>query len=204
MIIIPARAGMFMAVRRNAKAEKTVKAPQELRIGLLEISLMIVLSLFIWWASPHLAIILGHYSYAGAFLIAFLASATVIVPAGPLQFAIIGMGRMLDPYLLGIVAGIGSGLGELSGYFVGQGSLHLLKTKNKTLQWLMDLQSSILKRWAGPGVFLLSALPNPFFDFAGIGAGLMGIKWYEFLFWCITGRILRFILLAQFGHQFIL
>jgi membrane protein YqaA with SNARE-associated domain len=129
-----------------------------------------------------------------------LASATVIVPAGPLQLAIVGLGRTLDPLLLGLVAGIGSGLGELSGYFVGQGSSHLMKTKDKTLKWLLKLQSSILRRWAGPGIFFLSAIPNPFFDFAGIAAGLMGMKWYEFLLWCVAGRIVRFVLLAQLGH----
>ncbi len=175
------------------------KSGKEFRIGLFEIAAMLLVSAIIWLAAPHLARILGRYSYFGAFLIAFLASATVFVPAGPLQFAIVGLGRTLDPLLLGLVAGIGSGIGELSGFFIGQGSTHLLKTKDKTLKWLLKLQSSILTRWAGAGVFLLSALPNPFFDFAGIAAGLMGMKWYEFLFWCIAGRIVRFIMLAYAG-----
>ncbi len=172
---------------------------KEFRFGLFEISAVVFISLLIWLAAPHLARVLGAYSYFGAFFIAFLASATVFVPAGPLQFAIVGMGRTLDPLLLGLVAGIGSGLGELSGFFIGHGSAHFLKTKDKTLKWLLKLQSSLLRRWAGPGVFLLSAMPNPFFDFAGIAAGLMGMKWHEFLFWCIAGRIVRFIMLAYAG-----
>lgn len=172
---------------------------KEFRFGLFEIGAMVLISLLIWWASPHLARVLGAYSYLGAFFIALLASATVFVPAGPLQFAIAGMGRTLDPLLLGFVAGIGSGLGELSGFFIGHGSTHLLKTKDKTLGWLLKLQKSVLRRHAGAGVFLLSAVPNPIFDFAGIAAGLMGMKWQEFLLWCVAGRIVRFIFLAYAG-----
>jgi membrane protein YqaA with SNARE-associated domain len=157
------------------------------------------LSLVIWFASPMLADALRGWSYAGAFILAFLSSATVFVPAGPLQLAIVMLGRQLDPVALGIVAGIGSGFGELSGYFVGQGSSHVLRTKDKTLKMVMKLQTGVLRRFAGPGVFLLAAVPNPIFDFAGIAAGLMGMKWHEFLFWCISGRILRFLILAYLG-----
>lgn len=185
--------------RASSKKSGWPASKKEFRFGLFEICAMVFISLLIWWASPHLARVLGAYSYFGAFFIALLASATVFVPAGPLQFAIAGMGRTLDPLLLGFVAGIGSGLGELSGFFIGHGSTHLLKTKDKTLGWLLNLQSSILKRWTGPGVFLLSAVPNPIFDFAGIAAGLMGMKWYEFLVWCVAGRIVRFIMLAYAG-----
>ena len=75
-----------------------------------------------------------------------------------------------------------------------------MTTKDKTMKWLMQLQRSVLTRWAGPGIFVLAAVPNPIFDFAGIAAGLMGMPWYEFLVWCVAGRIIRFILLAYVGQ----
>ena len=173
---------------------------KEFGFGLFEICAMVALSLLIWWAAPMLRP-LAHWSYPGAFILAFLASVTVFIPTGPLQFFIISLGRnhALNPIGLGIAAGIGSGLGELSGYIVGRGSSHLLHAKNKAVRWLMELQSSILKRWAGLGIFFLAAVPNPIFDFAGIAAGLMGMPWYEFLFWCVAGRIVRFTLLAYVG-----
>ena len=183
----------------SAPRSKKSPAPHEFHLGLAEIATMLALSLFIWWASPMMAHALRGWSYAGAFLLAFLASATVFVPAGPLQFAVVMLGRTLNPVLLGLFAGIGSGIGELSGYFVGRGSQHLLRTKDKTLKWVLDLQKSVLRRWAGLGIFFLAAIPNPFFDFAGIAAGLMGMSWWEFLLWCIAGRIVRFILLAYLG-----
>ncbi len=185
-------------------AAKKISGPGnagEFRIGLFEIGAMVFLTVLIFLSAPLLKP-LEMWSYPGAFILAFLASVTVIIPAGPLQLFIVGMARnqMLNPLALGIAAGIGSGLGELSGYIVGRGSQHLMTTKDKTMRWLMKLQNSILVKWAGPGVFLLSAVPNPIFDFAGIAAGLMGMKWYEFLAWCVTGRIVRFILLAYVGH----
>lgn len=173
---------------------------KEFSFGLFEIGAMVFISLLIWLAAPMFRP-LEHWSYLGAFILAFLSSVSVFIPTGPLQFFIISLGRnhMLNPIGLGIAAGIGSGLGELSGYVVGLGSSHLLRAKNKTVRWLMALQTGILRRWAGIGIFVLSALPNPLFDFAGIAAGLMGMKWYEFLFWCVAGRIVRFIFLAYAG-----
>ncbi len=184
---------------KAAPAGGRIQPAKEFHLGLIEIAVMAGLSLLIWLVSPTLAYALREWSYAGAFILAFLSSATVFVPAGPLQLAIVMLGRQLDPVWLGIIAGIGSGIGELSGYFVGQGSTHLLRTRNQTLKWLLALQQGLLRRFAGPGVFLLAAVPNPFFDFAGIAAGLMGMKWHEFLFWCISGRILRFLILAYLG-----
>ncbi len=198
----PARAKRAISgkLTRSSRAILPDKSSKkEFRFGLVEIATMLIISVFIWWASPMLAHVLRTWSYAGAFLLAFLASATVFVPAGPLQFAVVMLGRHLDPWLLGIVAGVGSGLGELSGYFFGQGSSYLLRTKDKTLKWILALQKSFLRQYAGLGIFALSAIPNPFFDFAGIAAGLMGMKWYEFLLWCIAGRIVRFIVLAYLG-----
>lgn len=173
---------------------------KEFHFGLFEIGAMVAVSLLIWLAAPLLRP-LEMWSYPGAFFLAFLSSVSLFVPTAPLQFFIASMGRnhALNLVLLGYAAGIGSGLGELSGYIVGRGSSHMLRAKNKAVRWLMRAQNSFLMRWAGPGIFVLSALPNPLFDFAGIAAGLMGMKWYEFLVWCVAGRIVRFIFLAYVG-----
>ncbi|VVB57713.1 SNARE associated Golgi protein [uncultured archaeon] len=186
--------------RAEARPPRKSAARQEFRFGLFQIAAMFLLSLAIWQAAPLLAP-LREWSYPGAFLLAFLASATVFVPAGPLQFFVAAMARQsaLNPLLLGLFAGIGSGIGELSGFFIGQGSQHVLRTRDKALKWLLALQTGLLRRWAGLGVFVLAAVPNPFFDFAGIAAGLMGMSWWEFLLWCIAGRIVRFIALSYLG-----
>ncbi len=168
-------------------------------IGLAEILSIGALSILLFIGAPYLALLLGHYSYAGAFALALLSSASIFVPTTPLIFAIIGMSRGLDPMTLALVCGVGSGIGEMTAYLFGRGSLHLLEARNKQFGWLIKLQKSILKRHAGLGIFVLAAVPNPLFDVAGITAGLMKMEWWKFLAWCTAGRIVRFALLIYFG-----
>ena len=57
----------------------------------------------------------SHWGYASSFLISLISNATVILPAPGLA-VVLSLGASLNPLLLGIVAGCGSGIGELSGY----------------------------------------------------------------------------------------
>ena len=68
------------------------------------------------------------------------------------------------------------GLGEVQGWTLPDRHSAVLEALEAAAE---DVQAeaaflTVLRRWAGVGVFILSAVPNPFFDFAGIGAGLMG------------------------------
>lgn len=133
---------------------------------------------------------LQAYGYAGAFLISFLSAATVLIPA-PGWAAVIALSRVLDPYLLGAVAGIGSGLGEIIGYSIGSGAAGLIDRK--------DRNYAVLKKYASLAVFFLAFVPNPLFDVAGLAAGALKIPVWQFLLAAITGRIARFVILAHFG-----
>ncbi len=62
----------------------------------------------------------GRWGYVGAFVISLIASATIVLPA-PGIAVVIAMSAALNPYALGIVAGLGSAVGELSGYAAGRG-----------------------------------------------------------------------------------
>ena len=193
------------AKKVNLKKDVSARLVPGVGIGLAEIIAIGALSILLFVAAPYLARLLGHYSYAGASALALLSSASIFVPTAPLIFAIIGMSRGLDPLTLALVCGVGSGLGEISAYFFGRGSLHLLEAQNKQFGWLIKLQKGILRKHAGLGIFILAAVPNPLFDVAGITAGLMKMKWWKFLLWCTAGRILHFLIIAYFGlwvHRF--
>ena len=62
---------------------------------------------------------LQHYGYLGVFVISFLASATVIafIPSVPTVFA---LGGILNPFFVGLAAGIGEAIGEFTGYLAGR------------------------------------------------------------------------------------
>ena len=80
------------------------------------ISLLAVVAISVWiYSIRNHATELAAFGYPGIFIISILANATVLLPA-PGVAVVFTMGGMLNPFFLGIVAGIGSAIGELSGY----------------------------------------------------------------------------------------
>jgi len=137
---------------------------------------------------------LGAYGYAGAFLISLISSATILFPA-PGWAVIIAMSATLNPYLLGIFAGIGSAIGELTGYAAGDGMRDILNHRIKESETITEY----VKRYDVAAIFVFAFIPNPLFDIAGIVAGGLKIPWWRYLLACAAGRVLRYILLAMLG-----
>ena len=135
-----------------------------------------------------------NYGYLGVFAISLISSATIFFPA-PGWLTVIAMAKFLDPLLLGVVAGIGSGLGELTAYFAGDSVSQLLNDRAVELK---KIEKTIAK-YELFGIFFLAAIPNPLFDVAGIIAGSMKIPWQKFVVATIAGRIIRYVVLAFLG-----
>jgi membrane protein YqaA with SNARE-associated domain len=80
----------------------------------------------------------AYYGYPGIFLIAFLANATVLLPAPGIAI-VFAMGGIFNPLAVGIAAGAGGALGELSGYlagFSGQAVIERADVYEKMVQWM--------------------------------------------------------------------
>jgi len=131
--------------------------------------------------------------YPGVFIIALVSSATMFLPAP--GFAIIfAMSAFLNPFLVGIVAGIGSSFGELTSYLVGySGSSKVSRTK------LYSQHKKGLQKYGMPAIFILSALPNPVLDIAGIAAGAIKMPVWKFLLATIAGKIVKYLIIAYTG-----
>lgn len=138
---------------------------------------------------------LQELGYAGAFIIALVANASVLLPA-PGWAIIIAMGRVLDPVPLALAAGLGSGLGELSGYALGHGGSGALGAER--LKQFRE-QKEWVKKYDAAAIFVLAALPNPLFDLAGIAAGAIRMPLWRFLFPCVLGKVVKTFILAQLG-----
>ena len=72
------------------------------------------------WSFGDQLVDLRGYGYLGVFLISLLGNATVILPVPSLAVVFAG-GGVLNPLLVGLVAGVGEPLGELTGYLAGYG-----------------------------------------------------------------------------------
>jgi membrane protein YqaA with SNARE-associated domain len=176
--------------KKGAKGNETAgKKP------VLEIAAALVIGVIVLALSGRIAEF-GALGYLGAFIISLLGSATILVPV-PGWAVVAALSTTLDPLLLGIFAGTGSALGELTAYLFGSGVAGILLEKRrkefeKYRGWIRENDF-----WA---IFALSFLPNPLFDVAGLAAGASRVHWARFLAFCALGRVLRFVLFGYAGH----
>jgi membrane protein DedA with SNARE-associated domain len=134
------------------------------------------------------------FGYPGVFLIALLANATVLLPA-PGVAIIYAMGAIFNPLGVGLAAGTGGAIGELSGYlagFSGQAVVERLDVYSRIKPWV--------DKYGGWAILVFSAIPNPFFDIAGIAAGIAKMPIQIFLLFTWIGQLIKMTLFALAGH----
>ena len=132
--------------------------------------------------------------YPGVFLIALLANATILLPA-PGVAIIYAMGAVFNPLGVGLAAGTGGAIGELSGYlagFSGQAVIENTNVYERTKPWV--------DKYGGWAILVLSAIPNPFFDAAGIAAGIAKMPMKTFLFFVWIGQLIKMTMFAYAGR----
>lgn len=136
---------------------------------------------------------LGQYGYPGVFLVSLIGNATLILPA-PYYLVVGALGAALNPLLLGIIAGLGASLGELTGYLAGIGGRAVIENRATYVR---------IERWMRKSgmlvIFGLAAIPNPLFDVGGISAGALRMPVWKFLLACWAGKAVRLAVLAFIG-----
>jgi uncharacterized membrane protein YdjX (TVP38/TMEM64 family) len=135
-----------------------------------------------------------RFGYPGIFVIALLANATVLLPA-PGVAIIYAMGAIFNPFGVGLAAGTGGAIGELSGYlagFSGQAVIERTDVYNRIKPWV--------DKYGGWTIMVLSAIPNPFFDVAGIAAGIAKMRLRTFLAFVWVGQLIKMMAFAFAGH----
>jgi membrane protein DedA with SNARE-associated domain len=133
------------------------------------------------------------YGYPGIFLIAMLANATVLLPA-PGVAIIYAMGSVFNPFGVALAAGTGAAIGELSGYlagFSGQAVIDRGDVYERIHPWV--------EKYGGWAILVLSAIPNPFFDIAGIAAGMTRMPVRTFLLFTWIGQMIKMLMFALAG-----
>jgi uncharacterized membrane protein YdjX (TVP38/TMEM64 family) len=156
--------------------------------------LVVGLSLFLFSIRDQ-ATKLATYGYPGLFLFSVLSNATVILPMPGVALTFTA-GAVLEPVLVGLIAGIGSTIGELTGYlagFSGQGVVDDSKLYQRLRDWT--------ERYGQWAILVLAIVPNPVFDLAGAAAGALKMPLSQFLIWAGIGKIIKMLAFAFAGAQ---
>ena len=140
------------------------------------------------------------YGYGGVFLITLLGAATLFIP-GPTMIAAFVVGSLLNPWIVSLVAGLGSALGESTGYAAGYASRALISPQEAKDSWYQRIF-----RWMSSHpfltIFLLDAIPNFVGDIAGLIAGRIKYSYLKFLLASFLGKTIRFSIGAFLGFRF--
>ena len=157
-------------------------------------SVLVVVALSLWVFSIRERIKeLEAFGYPGIFAICFLANATVLVPAPGLAI-VFAMGGIFNPLFVGLAAGAGSGLGEITGYLAGSSGQGVTENTH-----IYKRIFPYVQKYGPLTIFALAAIPNPLFDLAGLAAGALKMPLRTFLIACILGKTVNCLVFAFAG-----
>jgi len=133
--------------------------------------------------------------YFGIFAASFIGSASVLLPL-PSFVLVSALGAVMNPWLVGLSAGFGSALGEMTGYAVGWGGGKLIERKYK--DWIKKYSGWFKHKRMFLLVFIFAATPLPD-DIVGILCGIFKYDARKFLLASILGKCVLNIVLAFAG-----
>jgi membrane protein YqaA with SNARE-associated domain len=137
----------------------------------------------------------GRYGYPGVFVLSLLSSATIVLPAPSLAVVSV-VGAVLNPVGVGLAAGAGEALGELTGYAAGHSGRAIIADQvryQRMVAWT--------RRYGLWVILVLSIVPNPLFDLAGIAAGALRVPVWHFLLVCWVGKTIKTTAFAFAGQS---
>jgi len=162
-------------------------------ISLISIIATLVFSIAIFFTGELLGDV-EAYGYLGVFLISILAAAVLIVPVPGLPVVFV-MGAVLNPWLVGLMSGLGEPIGEIACYmagYSGRASMEKSKIYVKLNAWV--------KRRGFLVLFIFSSIPNFFFDLVGAAAGALRYPLWKYLLVVFVGKTVKGWIIAFAGY----
>jgi uncharacterized membrane protein YdjX (TVP38/TMEM64 family) len=136
---------------------------------------------------------LAAFGLIGIFLIVLISYATIIVPVPGLAI-VFAMSGVFHPLSVALTAALGGAVGELAGYLAGYSGRAVIENWQQ-----YDKVTAWVRKYGGPAILLLAAIPNPFFDVVGIAAGVLKIPIHKFFLWVLAGQIIKMLYIAYAG-----
>jgi uncharacterized membrane protein YdjX (TVP38/TMEM64 family) len=139
----------------------------------------------------------GYIAYLLVFVVSLLSSSTIFIPTPGIAFTL-AAAAVWDPLLVGIAAGTGDAIGEMTAYWTGYMGEKIIVDEHmpayrKAVAWM--------ERYGVLAVFGVALVPVVLFDLVGLAAGALKVPWWKFLLaaWC--GKVPRAIAICYLGHQ---
>lgn len=143
---------------------------------------------------PFAEYLINTFGYLGIFIVEAIANATLFFPIPGAIFTM-ASGLFLNPIMVGIYAGLGAAVGELTGYLIGFGGGVLIEDK-------LEFKSMrrVYAKYGLWTIYIFSAIPFPF-DIIGIICGVLRVRPLVFFVLTALGKITSRVMLAAVGTQ---
>ena len=168
---------------------------REAIVGGLSLTITIALCIIIVQHRGYLGEI-RNWGYLGCFIINTLASGTLAVP-GLGILVTFTLGGVLNPAVVGAVAGIGEAIGAVGAYFTGYGGRGLFRDSNGALYTRFN---HILQRHGSKAIFLMASVLNPVYYFFAVFMGMLRFGPTRFFLMTWAGRTVKNMVLAYLGY----
>ncbi|MFO7772712.1 MAG: VTT domain-containing protein [Dehalococcoidia bacterium] len=139
---------------------------------------------------------IARWGYVGCFLINVITSGTFVMPGFGTVFTVT-LGGVLNPTIVGAVAGIGEAVGATGAYFTGYGGGGLFGDRNGRLFLRF---SNIMDRHGYKAVFFLAAIITPIYYPFAVFMGMLRFGWARFFLATWAGRTVKNMALAYLGY----
>lgn len=136
-----------------------------------------------------------QFGYFGVFLISLIGALSIIVPI-PYTLVIYLLGSFLNPVFVAVSGGLGSALGEFSGYVFGYYGRAVLSEERRRK---MDYMMRVFHRYGFAAIFLFALTPLPD-DLLFIPLGIMRYRFVKAFIPALLGKMLMCFILAYSGY----
>lgn len=162
-------------------------------VTIATVAIVVILSLVIY-GTGGISDDISACGYLGVFLVSLLAATVLFVPIPSIPIVFL-MGAILNPFLVGLMSGIGESIGEITGYTAGFSGREALDNKQRYARikgWMRRRGTLVL--------FLFSAIPNLFFKLVGVAAGAIRYPFWKYMLVIFAGKTLKGTVIALLGY----
>ena len=168
---------------------------REAIIGGTSLAVTIALSILIIQHRSYIYEI-SEWGYFGCFFVNVLTNGTFILPGFGIVITFT-LGGVLNPAIVGAVAGIGEAIGATGAYFTGYAGRGLFRDSNNSLYLRF---TNIIDRHGSKAIFFISAVLSPFFYPFAVFLGMIRFGWARFFLATWAGRTAKSMVLAYLGY----
>jgi membrane protein YqaA with SNARE-associated domain len=138
-----------------------------------------------------------QYSYLGVFIISLVGAMSIFIPI-PYTVVIFILGGLqaFDPFLIAVAAGLGSAIGEFSGYLLGLGGRRVIGDKYKKR---MNFLTKLFKKYGSIAIFIFALTPLPD-DLLFIPLGVMRYSLPRAFIPALLGKFSSNLIIAYSGR----